>query len=129
LAPRLTLQVIYGSSYLGAATALQLVAVGSIIYVLSGSNAKTLTMTGRHRDLLACSLASLALYAAVSPTLVMRWGVTGAAAAFALQTAFMNVVVTLRVRQIIGVWTLPLASWSAAKEELTRLVHQLKSRR
>jgi O-antigen/teichoic acid export membrane protein len=128
LAPKLTLQFIYGNSFTEAATALQLVAVGSIIFVLSGSNAMTLTMTGRHRDLLVCSLASLVLYALISPPLVLRWGVTGAAAAFALQTAIMNVVVTIRVRQVVGVWTIPLASWSAARDELTRLVQRLKSR-
>jgi O-antigen/teichoic acid export membrane protein len=86
----------------------------------------TLTMTGRHRDLLCLSVASLLLYVVASPYLVDRFGVNGAAAAFTLQTIVLNVAVTLRAKQTVGIWTIPLTSWSAAREEASFLLRRFK---
>jgi O-antigen/teichoic acid export membrane protein len=124
--PRLVITTLYGESFAEAALALQIMSLGSIAFVLSGSNGMTLTMTGRHRDLLVCSLASLAVYIVISPPLTTRWGVAGAATAFTLQTILQNVIVTVRVKQTVGIWTLPFASLAMARSELTQLLRRLR---
>lgn len=122
--PSIVLRLIYGAEFADAATALQIMSVGAAVFVLTGSNGMTLTMTGRHRSLLVCSLASLAFYAAISPPLVARWGLNGAAAAFALQTIIQNIIVTLRVKQTVGIWTVPFTSRSALRAEIQALLRR-----
>jgi O-antigen/teichoic acid export membrane protein len=116
-APALVLRFTFGAEYETAATALQFMAIGAVTFVLTGSNAMTLTMVGRHRELLVCSISGLVFYLVISPPLVARYGVSGAAAAYALQTIALNVAMTLRVRQLVGIWTIPLLSWKAVREE------------
>jgi len=128
-APETVIRLVYGERFTEAATALQVMSVGAIVFVLSGSNAMTLTMTGRHRDLLVCSIACLLLYAAISVPLVRHYGVLGAAIALTVQTIVQNLAVTLRVRQTIGIWTIPLASWSAARTEMRQLLRRGKTPR
>jgi O-antigen/teichoic acid export membrane protein len=125
-APQFTLGSIYGADFTDAAAALQWIAAGSIVFVLSGSNSMTLTMTGRHRDLLVCSLTSLILYAVISVPLIRYHGVLGAAIALAVETIVLNVAATVRVRQTIGLWTIPLVSVSAAVRELRFLSKRLR---
>ncbi len=124
-APATVLRLSFGAEYAAAATALQLMAVGAVVFVLTGSNAMTLTMVGRHRDLLVCTFSGLILYLVISPPLVARYGVTGAAAAYAIQTIALNVAVTLRVRQLVGIWTLPLLSWAAIRDEAHLIAKRL----
>jgi O-antigen/teichoic acid export membrane protein len=122
-APALMLRM-YGEEFVDSTLALQILSIGAIVHVLSGNNGMVLTMTGRHRDLLAISVAGLALYLAASPPLVQRWGVTGAAAAFTIQTVAANVAMTLRVKQTIGIWVTPLTSWAALRDETRALVRR-----
>ena len=124
VAPRTVIDWTFGAAYADSAAALQIASLGCIIFVLSGSNGLTLTMTGRHRDLMVCSLASLGLYFLITPFMVGRYGVNGAAMAFAIQMAVQNIVVTLRVKQTVGIWTIPLTSWAASREEARRLWRQ-----
>jgi O-antigen/teichoic acid export membrane protein len=124
--PEAIIQLTVGAQYLDAALAVRIASLGCIVYVLSGNNGLTLTMTGRHRDLLVCSVVSLGLYLLISPTMVARYGVTGAATAFAIQMAFQNVITTLRVKQTTGMWTIPLCSPAAVREEYVRLRRGLR---
>jgi O-antigen/teichoic acid export membrane protein len=125
-APAAVIRLIYGEAFVGAAGALQVLSLGAIVFVIKGNSGMVLTMTGRHRDLMVCSLGSLALYIAISPPLVARWGVAGAAAAYTLQVIVQNVVVALRVKQTVGILTIPLTSWSAMREEAAFLLRQLR---
>ena len=96
--------------------------------MLKGNSGMVLTMTGHHRDLMVCSLGSLALYLAISPPLIVRYGVVGAAAAYAVQMIIQNIVVGIRVKQTVGITTIPFTSWRAARDEAGRLLRQLKRR-
>jgi O-antigen/teichoic acid export membrane protein len=127
-APATVIRLIYGEAFVGAAGALQILSLGAIVFVLKGNSGMVLTMTGRHRDLMVCSLGSLALYLAISPPLVARYGVVGAATAYTIQMIVQNVIVALRVKQTVGIATIPLTSWSAARDEAGRLWRQLKRR-
>jgi O-antigen/teichoic acid export membrane protein len=127
-APETMLRLVAGEAFVGAATALQIMCVGAIVFVLTGNNGLTLVMTGRQRELMVWSIASVAFYAVISPPLVARYGIVGAATAFTLQTIVQNVSVTLRVKQIMGIWTVPLTSWSAAREEAVQLAKRLRRR-
>jgi O-antigen/teichoic acid export membrane protein len=127
-APAAVLRLVYGEAFVGAASALQILAFGAIIFVLKGNSGMVLTMTGRHRDLMICSLGSLALYLAISPPLILRYGVVGAALAYAVQMIIQNIVVAVRVKQTVGITTIPFTSWRAARDEAERLVRQLKLR-
>jgi O-antigen/teichoic acid export membrane protein len=128
LAPTIMLRLVAGEAFVGAAPALQILCVGGIIFVLTGNNGLTLVMTGRQRELMVWSLASLAFYAVISPPLASRYGIVGAATAFTLQTIVQNVSVTLRVKQIMGIWTVPLTSWAATREEAVQLMKRLRRR-
>jgi O-antigen/teichoic acid export membrane protein len=125
-APTPIIRLVYGNAFVEAAPALQILVVGAIVFVLTGNNGMVLTMTGRHRDLLVCSFASLVLYIAISPPLVAAYGVAGAAAAFTIQTVVQNLLVTIRVKQTVGIWTFPFTSWSAARRELESLRQRAK---
>ncbi len=125
-APATVLRLVAGEAFVGAASALQIMCVGAIIFVLTGNNGLTLVMTGRQRELMVWSVASLAFYGVIMPPLVSRYGIVGAATAFTLQTIVQNVSVTLRVKQIMGIWTVPLTSWAAAREEGVQLVQRLR---
>jgi O-antigen/teichoic acid export membrane protein len=128
IAPELVIRWTFGNAFLDAATALRIACVGCIIFVISGSNGLVLTMTGRHRDLMACSLFSLGLYLAISPLMIARYGVAGAALAFTLQIAVQNIIVTLRVKQAVGVWTIPLLSPGVVLDEAVQLRRRLAAR-
>jgi O-antigen/teichoic acid export membrane protein len=85
-------------------------------------------MTGRHRDLMVCSFIGLGLYLAISPWMIARYGVLGAAAAFTIQIVIQNIIVTLRVKQAVGVWTIPLLSPAAVIDEAVQLRRRLAAR-
>jgi O-antigen/teichoic acid export membrane protein len=125
-APEFVIRLVFGAELVGAAPALRMIAAGAIVFVLTGNTAVALTMTGRHRDLMVVSVASLVLYCAMSPPLVARYGVWGAAAAFTLQIALQRIALTLWVKRVVGVWTIPLCSWKAMKAELAPLIQRLK---
>ncbi|MCC6494485.1 MAG: lipopolysaccharide biosynthesis protein [Pirellulales bacterium] len=128
-APQAVIAVTFGPAFTHAATALAIISLGCIIFVITGNNGLALTMTGRHRDLMVCSLISLGLYLAISPPLVARYGVDGAAVAFAAQTVAANVLATLRVKQKLGVWTVPYGSRAALRSEWDQLRRRLNSDR
>jgi hypothetical protein len=58
--------------------------------------------------------------------LIRYHGVLGAAIALAVETIVLNVAATIRVRQTIGLWTIPLVSISAAVSELRLLSKRLR---
>jgi O-antigen/teichoic acid export membrane protein len=128
VAPEFVIRWTFGSDFVEAAPALRIAALGCIIFVISGSNGLVLTMTGHHRDLMVCSVFSLGLYLAISPPLIARYGVAGAAAAFTIQIAIQNIIVTLRVKQAVGVWTIPLLSPGAVLDEAVQLRQRLAAR-
>jgi O-antigen/teichoic acid export membrane protein len=124
LAPSWVIEWTFGPNFVDAAEALRITTVGCIIFVLSGSNGLTLTMTGRHRDLMVISLGSLGLYLVVSPLLIANYGIVGAAVAFTLQTSIQNILVTLRVKQLTGLWTVPICSIAVISAELGQLIRR-----
>jgi O-antigen/teichoic acid export membrane protein len=125
--PREAIAWTFGADFVEAANALRIASIGCIIFVISGNNGLTLTMTGRHRALMICSLVSLGLYLAISPYLISHFGVTGAATAFSAQVVFQNVIVTLWVRKATGIWTVPLFSPSEVFREACQLWLRLKT--
>jgi O-antigen/teichoic acid export membrane protein len=126
--PELIIRLTFGAKFVAAAPALSVASLGCIIFVISGSNGLVLTMTGRHRDLMVCSFIGLGLYLAISPWMIARYGVLGAAAAFTIQIVIQNIIVTLRVKQAVGVWTIPLLSPAAVIDEAVQLRRRLAAR-
>lgn len=124
--PGLVITWTFGEEFVQASNALRIASIGCMIFVISGNNGLTLTMTGRHRDLMICSIISLGLYLAISPYLIHRFGVIGAATAFTIQVCFQNILVTLWVRRVTGIWTVPMFSPSAVRDEAARLLVRLK---
>ena len=124
LFPELIIRLTFGQAFTEASLALSIASIGCIFFVLSGSNGLTLTMTGRHRDLLVCGAIGLLVYIAISPWLVANYGVTGAAVAFTVQTIVVNALATLQVHRTIGVWTIPLLSWTTVRDEAAFLLRR-----
>ena len=47
---------------------------------------------------------------------------------FCLQIVALNVAVTFRVKQVVGIWVVPLTSWAAVRDEIKTLRHLRKRR-
>jgi O-antigen/teichoic acid export membrane protein len=129
LFPQQLIRLTFGAEFESVAGALQIASIGAIFFVLSGSNGLTLTMTGRHRDLLLCGVAGLVVYLAVSPWLVSKYQATGAAAAFSIQSAIVNCLATFQVYRVVGVWTVPHWKCQAIRFEAKELAGRLTLRR
>ncbi|MBX3426436.1 MAG: polysaccharide biosynthesis C-terminal domain-containing protein [Pirellulales bacterium] len=126
LAPETIIRWTFGDAYVAAGAAMQILSVGCIVFVLSGSNGLTMTMTGRQRELLVCSILSFVLYLLTLAILLRAgWGAEGAAWAFTLQMVLQNTAMTLLVKRLVGVWTIPFTSIATIRQELGMMINRL----
>lgn len=105
LFPDTMLRTVFGGSYSGAAAPLVVLALGHCVLVVSGNPQHVMTMTGRHRTVLAVNFAS-ALVLLLGGLAGGRWfGVVGLAAASAASFAMQNGVLWYLSRRELGIWT------------------------
>lgn len=82
--PANTLAVTFGSKYLGAATSLQILALGSFVAVMVGPSASCLGGLGGSRPMLVFTLVSAITNVALSFTLIPWYGLLGASYAWSI---------------------------------------------
>lgn len=123
-APSAILEHTFGRNFTDGALTLQIVTVGSVIATLTGLNSLTLIMAGLQRQLMWLSAVASLIYLILAPLLISHWGIEGAATATALVFGVYNVVVTLMVKNRLGVWTMASFSPASYAFAIRRILHR-----
>ena len=92
LFPETVLNILFGSRYIQADTALQILALGMFIHTFLGPNGATLMTAGKTRFLMWCSLIGAIMNIALNIFLIPPLGITGAAIASASSLAAINLL-------------------------------------
>jgi O-antigen/teichoic acid export membrane protein len=96
---------VLGGAYSGAKTTLLVMALGHFVLVLAGNPQQLLTMTGRHRTVLAVNIASAITLVVVGVIGGYFFGAPGLAAASAASLAVQNGALWWFARRELGIWT------------------------
>lgn len=91
---------LFGSSFVGGATALRILALGQLVNILAGPIGVALLMTGNERQSLYVSVISLAILAVCCVTLIPAYGLNGAAMTTALIIAARTLTSVAMVRRL-----------------------------
>ncbi len=105
LFPELLLTLVFGEDFAGAANALRIVSLGQIANAAFGLNAPLLNMTYNEARVTRAMGIGLVLNVLVVLLFSSIWGVTGAAAGFALSMLSWNILTWLDGRRILGLET------------------------
>jgi O-antigen/teichoic acid export membrane protein len=92
LFPETVLNTLFGSRYIEASIALQILALGMFIHTFLGPNGATLIITGKTRFLMWTSLIGAIMNIALNIFLIPLLGIVGAAIASAASLAVINVL-------------------------------------
>ena len=99
------LSILFGASYAAGATALQILALSSLVFVGSGSCGLLLQMTGNQKASMYTSLLFGFLYTMLAPYAISAFGLTGAAVAAATLVCSRNLTQLFVSRALVGIWT------------------------
>lgn len=94
---------IFGTGFSDGATALRILALAMLVATAAGNSQTVLLMSGRSGWQLVNKSVLLALNIGLNVVLVPRWGVEGAAVAWAVTIVVDAAVVMLQVRYLVGV--------------------------
>ena len=97
LFPEATLNILFGSRYIGAAFALQILSLGFFIHTILGSNAITLVAIGDTRFVVWSLLIALIINIALNIILIPPLGIVGAAIATTSSLATRYLIVSIRL--------------------------------
>jgi O-antigen/teichoic acid export membrane protein len=97
-----SLLLIFGEDFPGAATALRLLAVGSIVDVMVGPIGFILAMTGRQKLNLLNSAALACLHVVLNIFFIPRYGIAGAGLATSISFGLLNIVRVVEVKILYG---------------------------
>jgi O-antigen/teichoic acid export membrane protein len=92
LFPETILNILFGSRYIEASIALQILAFGMFIHTFLGPNGATLIITGKTRFLMWTSLIGAIMNIALNIFLIPLLGIVGAAIASAASLALINLL-------------------------------------
>ncbi len=120
--PQTIIDWTFGESFSGAALPLRILTLGQIVFVASGCNGLTLTMTGHQRHLLACSMLTLVLYCLLAPAAISWWGAVGAAIVGSTLFTFQNIIVSVVVKLKVGIWTAVSPAPDVVRDSLNSLL-------
>lgn len=96
---------LFGQQYVAGATALQVLALSSLVFVGSGSCGLLLQMTGNQQASMYTSLFFGLLYITCAPYAIIAFGLTGAAVAAAILVCATNLTQLFVSRLLLGIWT------------------------
>ncbi|HMC12382.1 MAG TPA: lipopolysaccharide biosynthesis protein [Pirellulaceae bacterium] len=103
--PRQIMSMVFGGAYTGAETTMLVLALGHYVLVLAGNPQHVLTMTGRHRAVLAVNFASAIMLVVVGTAGAYAFGAPGLAAGSAASLILQNSVLWWLARRELGIWT------------------------
>ncbi|MFT5815438.1 MAG: O-antigen/teichoic acid export membrane protein [Psychroserpens sp.] len=99
------IEVLFGKEYLPAYPLLVILCVGQAVNVLMGSVGLVLNMTGNEKRSLKLLSMTLILNLILLPTLVLMYGVIGAAISVSVSLAFVNLLMGIDVFRLLGLKT------------------------
>ena len=102
LFPDVVLNLLFGSRYIGAAVALQILALGFIFNSYFGTNYHTLIAMGKSKFIMHCFLASSVTNISLNLLLIPSFGINGAAIASAVSYAGVTILETIKLHQSSG---------------------------
>lgn len=127
LAPELSLRLILGPSFAAGARTLQILVVGQLIYVLTGSCGLLLTQQGWRRTALGINLASLLGLLIAAPIFGDSHGASGLATVQTAVLAMNNLLMWLAAWRLTGLntwcsfaWLLKLRNLKASAQQSWR---------
>jgi O-antigen/teichoic acid export membrane protein len=97
---------LFGDDFLSAAPLLQILVLGQLINVVTGSVGYLLTMSGHERDMRNITLVAGIIAVTLTLTLTKAYGVKGCAIATAVSLAFQNLAAVYYVKKRLGFNTL-----------------------
>jgi len=103
LFPQFYLNFLFGSDYVLASKALQVLAVGWIISNFLGPNGVTLVAIGQTRFLMWASMAAAVMNIILNALLIPPMGIVGAAIATAISINFHCIIRQLKVRSLLKI--------------------------
>ncbi|AMM41428.1 polysaccharide biosynthesis protein [Candidatus Desulfofervidus auxilii] len=90
LAPKIIIKLLFGSKYIEASVALQILTLGFFIHTFLGPNGMTLISIGKTNIMLFCSVISTFVGIIVALLLIPNYGLIGAAVSAATSLAMFN---------------------------------------
>jgi O-antigen/teichoic acid export membrane protein len=115
-------------SYSQAGSMVIVLAAGYLVLTLSGNPQYVLTMTGRHRAVLAVNLLSAVVLVVVGIVGALLFGATGLAAGSAASLIVQNSVLWWLARRELGIWTHVEAPGTSKTQDNAALPHALTNR-
>ncbi len=112
LFPRQLLSLVFDGRFAGAESTLLVMALGYFVLVITGNPQQLLTMTGRHRTVLAVNIASALTLVIVGVIGGYVFGAPGLAAGAAASLALQNGALWWLARRELGIWTHIGLLWS-----------------
>lgn len=103
LFPSPVLHFLFGSLYVQAAIALQILSLSFMVHTFVGLNGLTLTVMGKTRFVMAVSLIGAVLNVILNAVLIPSLGITGAALAFFSSCCTVNVVSSIKLYNISAI--------------------------
>jgi O-antigen/teichoic acid export membrane protein len=101
--PETIISLFFGTNYLPASQALQVLSLGFIIVNLLGPNGTTLMTIGRTRFLLWASAAAAGMNIILNIALIPHWGMLGASMATAISLSVHCLIRHIKVQQVLKV--------------------------
>lgn len=105
------LKIVFGEFYTKAWLVLGVLAFSQLVGVAGGSCGVTLIMTGHQKELMKITVISAALAVATTFLGAKLWGMVGVAAATVLIMLTQNVMMVLKAKQSVGIWTHVTFDW------------------
>ncbi|MFQ5822880.1 MAG: flippase [bacterium] len=102
---------LYGPEFTTGATVLTILAIGQFINVATGSVGYLLMMTGHEKLMRNNIVFSAFLNIVLNVTLILKYGIVGAAIANAVSLATMNLISVFLVYWKLSIFTLPIPKW------------------
>lgn len=99
------LDIVFGSAFQNAATVLQILAIGRVVHVWTGSCGMLLAMTGHQVVMMKISLFSGVLMLALLLLMIEKWGLVGCALAATISISLQNIAMLIVGRNKTGIWT------------------------
>ena len=90
LFPKAILEIVFGSGYIPASTALRILAFGMLIHVFFGPNVATLIVIGRTKLNMIYNLVGAVMNILLNLLLIPLWGIVGAAIASTISLGTVN---------------------------------------
>ncbi len=104
--PQFVLRLILGTGYDGAAQLLQILVAGQLLFVLTGSCALLLSLTGNQRPMMVLNIAGVAALMVPGPWIAARFGATGLAIQFSAVQGALNLAMWVVAWKLTGINTM-----------------------